>query len=77
MGIITLFAILLYFLANREIKALQKMNPQVKIIATSGLPSDSNLDTTLSIDVNSFLIKPYTTESLLTTLNKVIIEYTT
>ncbi|WP_228016572.1 hypothetical protein [Leptolyngbya ectocarpi] len=53
------------------------MNPQVKIIATSGLPSDSNLDTTLSIDVNSFLIKPYTTESLLTTLNKVIIEYTT
>ncbi|MDV3351946.1 CBS domain-containing protein [Leptothoe sp. LEGE 181152] len=54
------------------IKTLQKMNPQVKIIATSGLPSDSNLATTLSIDVESFLLKPYATESLLNTLHKVL-----
>lgn len=51
------------------IKALQRMNPQVKIIATSGLPSDSDLDITLSIDIESFLLKPYTTESLLTSLH--------
>ena len=54
------------------IKVLQKMNPQVKVIATSGLPSNGELSAALSPEVKSFLLKPYTTESLLNTLHEVL-----
>ena len=54
------------------VKVLQKMNPQVKVIATSGLPSNGELFVALSAEVKSFLLKPYTTESLLNTLHEVL-----
>ncbi|MEK6288463.1 MAG: PAS domain S-box protein [Acidobacteriota bacterium] len=50
------------------IRALQKMNPNVRIIASSGLAENSR-----AIEgVKSFLPKPYTAERLLNTLAEVI-----
>lgn len=50
------------------IRALQKLNPNVKIIASSGLAENSR-----AIEgVKSFLPKPYTAERLLNTLAEVI-----
>ncbi|MGL5063190.1 MAG: response regulator, partial [Microcoleus sp.] len=48
------------------IRALQKMNPQVKVVATSGLPVNREL--ALSAGAARFLLKPYTIEELLNTL---------
>lgn len=50
------------------IRALRKLNPDLPIIAASGLPpADVN-----SLNVNAFLSKPYTAEKLLTTLSKIL-----
>jgi two-component system, cell cycle sensor histidine kinase and response regulator CckA len=48
----------------QAIAALKKIDPQLKIIATSGLLKEEMLD----IEVNAFLPKPYTLELLLQTL---------
>ena len=54
----------------RAIRALPKINPQVKIITTSGLSSDNSM---IPIpNLKAFLPKPYTSEALLRTLNEVI-----
>lgn len=45
------------------IRALQKMNPDVKIIAVSGLPA--NQGSVLAAGATAFLAKPYTLEELL------------
>lgn len=50
------------------IRALRKLNPKLPIIAASGLPPTS----TESLNVNSFLSKPYTAEKLLTTLAEIL-----
>jgi two-component system, cell cycle sensor histidine kinase and response regulator CckA len=52
------------------IRALQKMNPQVKVIATSGLPTNREL--ALLAEVKTFLLKPYTVEELLNALHDLI-----
>jgi two-component system, cell cycle sensor histidine kinase and response regulator CckA len=52
------------------IRALQIMNPQVRAIATSGLASNSQL--ALSVNVKTFLLKPYTLKDLLNALHEVI-----
>lgn len=52
------------------IRTLQKMNPQVKIIATSGLLTNSQL--ALEADIKTFLLKPYTTGQLLQTLTEIL-----
>ena len=50
------------------IRALRKLNPNLPIIAASGLPpADIN-----SLNVNAFLSKPYTAEKLLTTLAEIL-----
>jgi PAS domain S-box-containing protein len=54
------------------ILALQKMNPQVKIIVTSGLISSDRATEALGASVKAYLGKPYTSEELLTTLDKVL-----
>ncbi|NEP19401.1 MAG: response regulator, partial [Leptolyngbya sp. SIO4C1] len=55
------------------IRALQKIEPQIKIISTSGLPIDSrDFSVPLSTSVKTFLLKPYTAESLLQTLHQVL-----
>lgn len=52
------------------IRALQKLNPQVKVIAISGLESYSQ---SLNKDgIKSFLSKPYTTQELLGTLRFIL-----
>ena len=53
------------------IRTLQKINPQIKIIATSGLASKHHLGETVDIKIN-FLPKPYTAQDLLQTINKVL-----
>ncbi len=53
------------------ISILQKMNPQIKVIAVSGLPSSDKVITAKNIGIEAFLNKPYTAEDLLTTLDRV------
>ena len=55
------------------IRTLRKINPQVRIIASSGLMSDNNLSAVAAIGVNTFLSKPYTVNELLLSLHKVLL----
>jgi two-component system, cell cycle sensor histidine kinase and response regulator CckA len=54
------------------IRALQKMNPEVKIIAASGLTVNHKSDDSSLQAVKAFLSKPYTAEKLLKALAAVI-----
>ncbi|HEY9616155.1 MAG TPA: response regulator [Microcoleaceae cyanobacterium] len=53
------------------IRTLRKIDPQVKIIAASGLTSSQEL-ATASLGIQAFLPKPYTAKELLTTIHNVI-----
>ncbi|WP_017316186.1 hybrid sensor histidine kinase/response regulator [Mastigocladopsis repens] len=53
-------------------RTMQKINPQVKIIATSGLMSSSKLTAAIGNGVKTFLSKPYTVKELLHTLQMVL-----
>ncbi len=50
------------------IRALKKMNPKIKVIAMSGLFNEKQVTELKKLDVDTLLEKPYTAESLLTTL---------
>jgi len=50
------------------IRALQKLNPQIKIIASSGLAEQDRLQELASLGVRHFLPKPYTADRLLKAL---------
>ncbi|BAQ66656.1 hybrid sensor histidine kinase/response regulator [Geminocystis sp. NIES-3709] len=52
------------------IRSLKKINPQVKIIASSGLIANREL--ALEANVSTFLSKPYTVKQLLQTLTEII-----
>jgi PAS domain S-box-containing protein len=54
------------------IRALTKINPSVKIIAASGLQTNASGPEALGLNVKDFLIKPYTAETLLTAVRKVL-----
>jgi two-component system, cell cycle sensor histidine kinase and response regulator CckA len=54
------------------IRTLEKINPDVKIIATSGLPSNQKLADDSSTVVKAFLLKPYTAQELLESIKTVI-----
>lgn len=54
------------------IRALQKMNPQVKIIAASGLAGQDKAAEATSAGVQQFLPKPYTAEKLLKALAQLL-----
>jgi CheY-like chemotaxis protein len=54
------------------IRALQKLNPQVKIIAASGLKINGKAAEMAGGGVKTFLSKPYTAEKLLKTLAEVL-----
>jgi CheY-like chemotaxis protein len=56
------------------IHALTKMNPDVKIIAVSGLGSHVDFNRASGARVKSFLMKPYTAGTLLKTLRAVLDE---
>jgi two-component system, cell cycle sensor histidine kinase and response regulator CckA len=51
---------------------LRKINPLVKIIAVSGLPTNDRLRGAIGKDIEAFLPKPYTTQELLETLRSVL-----
>ncbi|MCP6760767.1 MAG: response regulator [Fischerella sp. CENA71] len=52
------------------IRTLLTFNPNLKIIATSGLPA--NQQKTIAVGAKKFLSKPYTATDLLTTLSDVL-----
>ncbi|TAF05092.1 MAG: PAS domain S-box protein [Nostocales cyanobacterium] len=54
------------------IRTLQKMNPEVKIIACSGLGTIELLPQSAETKVQAVLLKPYTANELLQNLNQVI-----
>lgn len=54
------------------IRALQKLNPQVKIIAASGLRMNDKVAEMAGGSIKAFLAKPYTAEKLLKTLAEVL-----
>jgi two-component system cell cycle sensor histidine kinase/response regulator CckA len=54
------------------IRTMQKLNPKVKAIATSGLTSNNQLAEVSGIGVKAFLSKPYTAQELLDTLQNIL-----
>jgi len=56
------------------IVALKSMNPNLEIIASSGLPSDADVAKAVGAGVKHFVPKPYTTETLLTILAEALRE---
>src|SRR5258706_7332512 len=55
------------------IRVLRKLDPNVKIIAASGLMDSDKVRDATSMDNIAFLMKPYTAEKLLNTLHKVLL----
>ncbi len=53
------------------IKTLQKINPNVKIIAVSGLATTDKVNAAHDVGVKAFLAKPYTANQLLQTISTV------
>jgi DNA-binding NarL/FixJ family response regulator len=56
------------------IQAVQKINPQVKVIAMSGLVSSGELKQLNPCGIQGFLYKPFTAIELLDTLHKTLSE---
>ena len=54
------------------IRALQKLDPQVKIVAMSGVASESRIGEASAAGVRTFLRKPYTAEKMLKALNEIL-----
>jgi CheY-like chemotaxis protein len=54
------------------IRALKKINPEVRIIASSGLAESQKLDDDTSALVNAFILKPYSADKLLTKIAEII-----
>lgn len=54
------------------VRALQKINPHVVIIASSGLAEGERASGASALGIKTFLSKPYTAETLLHTLDKVV-----
>jgi CheY-like chemotaxis protein len=54
------------------IRRLQAKNPHLKIIAVSGLMSNTQVAETVGTSVKKFLPKPYTVEELLKSISSVL-----
>jgi CheY-like chemotaxis protein len=54
------------------IRTLQKINPDIKIIAVSGIVSNAQLPQFASAGIQAFLSKPYTALDLLKTIDEVL-----
>jgi CheY-like chemotaxis protein len=53
------------------IRALRRIDPQIRVIATSGLANRENLNEA-RVDAQAILQKPFTTERLLEALDSVL-----
>lgn len=58
---------------DKTIKALRKINPDVKIIAVSGFTKEDERYKNSLKDVQAFLVKPYSIDDLMTSIRKVLI----
>jgi CheY-like chemotaxis protein len=56
------------------IRTLRKINPQVKIVAISGLMSNSQINAVIHSEIQSFLPKPYTAKELIQVVNKALVK---
>jgi len=56
------------------IRTLAKMNPQLKIIAVSGIDTDNQSSAAMTRQIKAFLAKPYTAQELLQTINRISAE---
>jgi signal transduction histidine kinase/ActR/RegA family two-component response regulator len=65
-----------YMDGHALIRALKKIDPQIKTIAMSGLIREETTAELKNLKVNAFLSKPYSAETLLTTLAEVIADKT-
>jgi PAS domain S-box-containing protein len=63
-----------YMDGSATIRALRRLDPKVKIIATSGLKAEDKIADAAQLGVKTFLPKPYTAEKLLTTVASVLKE---
>ena len=54
------------------IRALRKLNPKVRIIASSGMAERGAILEDKELDVQAFLQKPYTAQALLVTLDRIL-----
>jgi PAS domain S-box-containing protein len=54
------------------IRTLQELNPQIRVIATSGLAANNQLAQEVGKGVKAFLSKPYTAKELLDALQRVL-----
>lgn len=54
------------------IRTIQKLNPQTKIIATSGLAAQDKFHGITDVEVKAFLAKPYTAQELLQTMKQAL-----
>lgn len=54
------------------IRTIQKLNPQTKIIATSGLAAQDKFHGMTDVEVKAFLAKPYTAQELLQTIKQAL-----
>jgi len=57
---------------STTIRTLENLNPQLKIIAVSGLASNEQVAFKAGVGVKAFLSKPYTARELLNTINGVL-----
>jgi CheY-like chemotaxis protein len=57
---------------QKTIKVLRKMNPSIKIIASSGLAGKDDVVVEKGLAVDAFLVKPYNAEKLLETVHSVL-----
>jgi DNA-binding NarL/FixJ family response regulator len=54
------------------IVALRSINPTLKIIGSSGLDANGKLAKAMGVGVSGFIPKPYTAETLLQTVHRVL-----
>ena len=54
------------------IRAMREIDPDVKIIGMSGLMNTEQTAELQSLDVDSFLTKPFTAENLLNSISKIL-----
>jgi PAS domain S-box-containing protein len=54
------------------IREIRKVNPQIRIIAVSGLKENEEFEEVADAKIDAFLSKPYTAEKLLNTLHEVL-----
>ena len=54
------------------IKALKSINPEIKIVGSSGLASDGGVTKAMNAGIKHFVPKPYTAETMLNALHEVL-----